>query len=381
MILQRVTKLFKRPGGLAIRAVKEVDLRVEDRQCLALVGPSGSGKTTILRLIAGLERLNFGTISIGGAVVNDLPAHARDVAMVFQNPALYPHMSAYENLAFGLRLRSCPRQELDRKVRQAAEILGLTPFLAALPAELSGGERQRVAIGRAIVRQAGLLLLDEPLANVDPSLRATLRDDISNLRTRFGTTIIYVTHDHFEAMLMGDRIAVLHDGIVEQCAEPRTLYRAPVNLFVARFIGSPSINLFEGVLLQRAGQVLFQVRSTQTAGGESRPEEILFPLGGGWRAAAESCAGRPMILGLRPEQIFVANQIAGPKSQGILASICAARNAGPDDLVTATTGQIRFVARIPAERKLVPGQKHLFGFMTELACLFDPVSGLATKIE
>ena len=242
VVIEHLTKVFAGESGEPVRAVDGLSLVVEDREFLVLVGPSGCGKTTTLRLIAGLEEPTHGTISIGGRPVTNLPPKARDVAMVFQNPALYPHMTAYDNIAFGLTLRKCPKAEIQRRVMEAAELLGLNGCLPRRPQELSGGQRQRVAIGRAIVRRPALFLFDEPLSNLDAPLRAQMREEIARLHTQLGATMIYVTHDQVEAMTLGGRVAVLQAGVLQQVGPPVELYRHPANAFVARFIGALPMN-------------------------------------------------------------------------------------------------------------------------------------------
>src|SRR5215217_3971379 len=236
------------------RAVTSMDLEIGDREFVVLVGPSGCGETTALRMVAGLEEISEGRVRIGDRVVNDVPSRERDIAMVFQSYALYPHLSVYENIAFGLRLKKVPKDEIDRRVRQAAKVLDLEPWLKRKPRNLSGGQRQRVAMGRAIVRQPQAFLMDEPLSNLDAKLRVQMRAEIARLHDRLGITTVYVTHDQVEAMTLGTRVAVMRDGTVQQVDTPQTLYREPVNLFVAAFIGSPSMNLVEAELADHAVQ-------------------------------------------------------------------------------------------------------------------------------
>ena len=250
VILETVTKVY--PGG--VQAVRLMDLHIRDREFIVLVGPSGCGKSTLLRMVAGLEDVTNGTIRIGQRVVNDVPPKDRDIAMVFQNYALYPHMTIRKNLEFGLMLRKVPQAEIDRLVNDAAEILGITPLLERRPKQLSGGQRQRVAVGRAIVRHPAVFLFDEPLSNLDAKLRVQMRAEIKQLQQRLGTTAIYVTHDQVEAMTMGHRIAVMRDGRLQQVAAPQDLYERPANTFVASFLGSPGMNLVPGSL---EGGVLF----------------------------------------------------------------------------------------------------------------------------
>src|SRR2546430_732660 len=238
IVLDKVSKIFKGPKGEEVRAVNNVSLTIEDQEFLVLVGPSGCGKSTTLRMMAGLEEVSRGTISIDGKVVNDVEPKDRDVAMVFQNYALYPHMTVYENMAFGLKLRRYPRAEIDLRVSQAAEILGITPLLDRLPKALSGGQRQRVAVGRAIVRQPQAFLFDEPLSNLDAKLRVNMRAELIKLHDRLDATMIYVTHDQVEAMTMGDRIVVMRNGFIQQVGPPMEVYNQPQNQFVAGFICS-----------------------------------------------------------------------------------------------------------------------------------------------
>ncbi len=255
VVIENLVKVYPEKTGPGVRAVNGINLTIEDREFIVLVGPSGCGKTTTLRMIAGLEEISGGTIAIDGQIVNHVLPKDRDIAMVFQNYALYPHMSVYDNMAFGLKLRKLPKSEIDVRVREAAAMLGLESYLDRKPKALSGGQRQRVAVGRAIVRKPKVFLFDEPLSNLDAKMRVSTRAEISRLHARLGATMIYVTHDQVEAMTMGDRICVMKDGNIMQVAEPLTLYNQPANLFVAGFIGSPSMNFFNGTV-RRAGNSL-----------------------------------------------------------------------------------------------------------------------------
>jgi multiple sugar transport system ATP-binding protein len=288
-----VDKIY--PGD--VQAVKDLSLDIQDGEFLVLVGPSGCGKTTALRMVAGLEEISDGTISIGGRVVNDLTPKERDIAMVFQSYALYPHMSVAENIAFGLRLRKTPKEEIERRVEWAAKMLDLAPYLARRPKELSGGQRQRVAMGRAIVREPQAFLMDEPLSNLDAKLRVQMRADIARLQDELETTTIYVTHDQVEAMTMGDRVAVMSHGELQQVDIPQRLYDSPANLFVAGFIGTPPMNLIEAQIQSQNGSV------AMTVGPQSLllTDETLahYP---GIRAAA----GKPVVLGIRSEDLYPA---------------------------------------------------------------------------
>ncbi|MFZ9518445.1 MAG: ABC transporter ATP-binding protein, partial [Ilumatobacteraceae bacterium] len=248
---EHVDKVFDN----GVKAVSDMTLEIRDGEFLVLVGPSGCGKTTALRMVAGLEAISNGTVSIGDKVVNDLTSKDRDIAMVFQNYALYPHLSVADNIAFGLRLRKEPKEKIAKQVEWAAKLLDLVPYLDRRPKELSGGQRQRVAMGRAIVREPKVFLMDEPLSNLDAKLRVQMRAEISNLQKQLGTTTIYVTHDQVEAMTMGDRVAVMSMGVLQQVAPPQVLYDEPANLFVAGFIGTPPMNLFEARIEKDGGNV------------------------------------------------------------------------------------------------------------------------------
>jgi multiple sugar transport system ATP-binding protein len=293
----QVSKVY--PDGT--RAVDGISLDIEDGEFMVLVGPSGCGKTTALRMVAGLEEISEGQIRIGERVVNHMPARDRDIAMVFQSYALYPHLSVYENIAFGLRLHKVPKQEVDKRVREAARILDLEPFLKRKPRALSGGQRQRVAMGRAIVRQPQAFLMDEPLSNLDAKLRVHMRAEVSRLQRDLGTTTIYVTHDQVEAMTMGDRVAVMRKGEIQQVETPQELYDRPVNLFVGGFIGSPAMNMLEATI-ERADGSLAAVAGSQRV---ALDQETLSA-----RPALERYEGRPIVLGIRPEDLDDASLVS-----------------------------------------------------------------------
>jgi multiple sugar transport system ATP-binding protein len=276
------------------KAVSGMDLEIGDGEFMVLVGPSGCGKTTALRMVAGLEDISEGVLRIGERVVNHVPARDRDIAMVFQSYALYPHLTVYDNIAFGLRLRKMPKEEIDTRVRDAARVLGLEPFLERKPRALSGGQRQRVAMGRAIVRQPAAYLMDEPLSNLDAKLRVHMRAEIASLQNDLGVTTIYVTHDQVEAMTMGDRVAVMRKGELQQVAPPQELYERPVNLFVGGFIGSPAMNLVEATVERQNGRLVANIgRHPLTLG-----DEVLSR-----RPAIESYVGRKVVAGIRPENL------------------------------------------------------------------------------
>ncbi len=281
--------VYKRFGDVTV--VKDLNLEIADKEFIVFVGPSGCGKSTNLRMLAGLEEISEGEILIGDRVVNDVPPKDRDIAMVFQSYALYPHMSVYDNMAFGLKLRKTPKDEIDRRVKEAAEILGLANLLDRKPKQLSGGQRQRVAVGRAIVREPSVFLMDEPLSNLDAKLRVTARAEISKLHKRLGTTFIYVTHDQVEAMTMGDRIVVLNDGELQQVDTPRNLYDSPANVFVAGFIGSPAMNFFDATLVGEEGKLFVDT-------GDFRVEVPAERKG-----AYNDYVGKEVIFGMRPEHI------------------------------------------------------------------------------
>jgi multiple sugar transport system ATP-binding protein len=290
--LEQVTKVF--PNG--VEAVRALDLHVDEGEFVVLVGPSGCGKTTALRMVAGLEDVTSGTIRLDGKVVNDLSAKERDVAMVFQNYALYPHLNVLQNIAFSLRVRGVPKHERERKARESADVLGLTEVVLRKPRQLSGGQRQRVAMGRALVREPTVFLMDEPLSNLDANLRVQMRSEVLRVQRRLGVATLYVTHDQTEAMTMGDRVALLRDGILQQLAPPQELYESPANLFVATFIGSPPMNLYEAAISGPADGLVLSLGSQRLALpvdlGRRRPGLV----------AGES---RKLVVGIRPEHLMV----------------------------------------------------------------------------
>jgi multiple sugar transport system ATP-binding protein len=276
------------------RAVSDMDLEIDDGEFMVLVGPSGCGKTTALRMVAGLEEISEGAIKIGERVINHVPARDRDIAMVFQSYALYPHLTVYENIAFGLRLRGTPKGEIDKRVRNAARILALEEFLDRKPRALSGGQRQRVAMGRAIVREPAAFLMDEPLSNLDAKLRVHMRAEIASLQTQLGVTTIYVTHDQVEAMTMGDRVAVMRKGELQQVASPQELYERPVNLFVGGFIGSPAMNMVEATVERDDSSYVAKLGSQSLTLGEETVKS---------RPALEKYVDERVVLGIRPESL------------------------------------------------------------------------------
>ena len=303
--LTKLTKVY----GDGTRAVSELDLEIEDGEFVVLVGPSGCGKTSALRMVAGLEPITDGQVEIGGEVVNKLPPKDRDMAMIFQNYALYPHMSAFDNMAFGLKLRGMKKDRRGDRVRGAAKTLGLAEVLPKKPRTLSGGQRQRVAMGRAIVREPRAFLMDEPLSNLDAKLRVEMRAEIARLQRELGVTTIYVTHDQVEAMTLGDRVAIMRDGILQQVAGPQALYDRPRNLFVAEFIGSPAMNLVGADLVSSSGDLVAKFGDTTLPVGE----RVLS-----LRPALPKFEGRRLILGVRPEDIEDAAFGAGERLSAVV---------------------------------------------------------------
>jgi multiple sugar transport system ATP-binding protein len=353
-----------------VAAVKDVSLEIQDREFVVLVGPSGCGKSTTLRMIAGLEEITSGDIFIGDRRVNDMAPKDRDIAMVFQNYALYPHMTVFENMAFALKLRKFAKPEIKRRVQDAAAILGIEDLLDRKPKALSGGQRQRVAVGRAIVRQPKVFLFDEPLSNLDAKMRVQMRTEITRLHHRLQATMIYVTHDQVEAMTMGDRIVVMNDGVVQQSDTPLTLYNSPVNLFVAGFLGSPPMNFVHGTLKQERDALLF----TETGEGTI---EVRLPLAN--REAAREFAGKPIVLGIRPEDIDVAQYTKGQeKPGGSFPAIV--------DVVEPTGAETNFYLQTGGHTVICRCQQHLehrdagrrmhFALDINKTYLFDPASTL-----
>jgi multiple sugar transport system ATP-binding protein len=327
--------------GTEAPAVDALDLEIADGEFMVLVGPSGSGKTTALRMLAGLEEVDAGAVLIGGRDVTDVPAKDRDVAMVFQNYALYPYLSVAANIGFPLKIARVKRDERERRVREAAELLGLVDYLERKPGQLSGGQRQRVAMGRAIVREPSVFLMDEPLSNLDAKLRVQMRADIAALQDRLGTTTVYVTHDQAEAMTLGDRVAVMKDGRLQQCDAPRSLYECPVNTFVAGFIGSPAMNLC--MLPCSNGSVSF----------------------GGSPIAIPANAGKEIVVGLRPESL----ELAG---EGLPAEVQVVEELGADAYVFCASELGRLVARTDAKRAPARGERVALRPVAEEAHLFGP---------
>jgi multiple sugar transport system ATP-binding protein len=346
---EQATRIYP---GTVTPAVDGLDLQIADGELVVLVGPSGSGKTTALRMLAGLEEVDYGSVLIGGRDVTDMPPKKRDVAMVFQNYALYPYLTVEANMAFPLKIAHVKKQERERRVREVAKLLGLTEFLERKPGQLSGGQRQRVAMGRAIVREPSVFLMDEPLSNLDAKLRVQMRADIAALQSDMGTTTVYVTHDQAEAMTLGHRVAVLHNGRLQQCGPPRELYERPVNVFVAGFIGSPAMNLCTVPL--KNGRASF--------GG------VDVPLPQGANANGHSS----LVLGVRPESLEVA-------SEGIQAKVDVIEDVGADAFVFCSTevgGEpTRLIARTEVRNAPKQGDQVALRPRADEAHLFDPATG------
>ena len=352
-----VRKIYQE-GPRTRMAVDGVDLAVADGEFVVLVGPSGCGKSTTLRMIAGLESVTAGTLRIGDRVVNDVPPKDRNIAMVFQNYALYPHMTAYENMAFGLKLRGLAPADIDARVREAAGLLGIAGLLERRPRHLSGGEQQRVALGRALVRKPDVFLFDEPLSNLDAKLRVQMRREISRLHHELRATMLYVTHDQAEAMTLGDRIVVLNGGEVQQIDTPLETYRRPRNTFVAGFIGSPAMNLLPGAIV-RDGGLKFRV------------DDAAFALGlpPGWERALAAREGRRVILGIRPEDVRPAT--GAGTAAAVPVRLDLVEPLGQELLVCAHSGAHEVMARLAPSSQVEPGQEITLSFDPDALHFFD----------
>ena len=355
--LKNVSKVYK--GG-TIRAVDDINLGIENKEFLVLVGPSGCGKSTTLRMIAGLEEISEGTVWIGDTLMNDVPAKDRNIAMVFQNYALYPHMTVYENMAFGLSLRKYPKVEIDRRVTEAAEILGIKKYLTRKPKQLSGGERQRVALGRAIVRKPQAFLFDEPLSNLDAKMRVQMRAEIHKLRLRLQTTFVYVTHDQTEAMTLGDRIAVMKGGKMHQCADPIMIYDKPANKFVASFIGMPPINLMEGRIIKKQRKLYFDEGRFEAELVESMYDKM---------APYE---GKEVSFGIRAEDVYDKLFVSESTPHNTVKAICeVVEPMGSEVYLYLNTGKHSFIARVGAHNRPEVNRDMEFVFDMKKVHFFD----------
>lgn len=354
--------------------VNNLNLEIPDKEFLVLVGPSGCGKSTALRCLAGLEEISSGEIIIGDRVVNDVPPKDRDIAMVFQSYALYPHMTVYDNMAFGLKLRKTPKDEIDRRVQEAAKILGITQLLDRKPKQMSGGQRQRVALGRAIVRDPAVFLLDEPLSNLDAKLRVQTRAEISKLHQRLGTTFIYVTHDQVEALTMADRIAVMRDGVLQQADTPQRLYDHPGNVFVAGFIGSPSMNFFSGTVTGTLDEMYVDSGAVRLRLPQSEIEQL-----------GQEGIGREIIFGVRPEDIHHPQyKPPGVNEQLIEATVDVTELMGNEIFVYLIAGEDQsFIARVDPRADVRTGDKVQMSFNADKIHIFDRTTekNLATPKE
>ncbi len=359
--LKDLTKMYDN----TVMAVDRINLSIKDREFMVLVGPSGCGKSTTLRMIAGLEEITSGDVTIGDRIVNDVPPKHRDIAMVFQNYALYPHMSVYDNLAFGLKLRKYKKPEIERLVREAADILGIGELLARKPKALSGGQRQRVAVGRAIVRKPKAFLFDEPLSNLDAKMRVQMRTEISKLHHRLESTMIYVTHDQVEAMTMGDRICVMKDGLIQQVDDPLTLYDRPLNLFVAGFIGTPPMNIFKG-RLERQGNTF------QFLGQNDGAIKLALPAE--WEKSLAPYDGKPVYFGARPEDIG-SRQTEERESLPVIPAIVeVVEPMGCETYLYLKSGEAPFIARVESHMRVTVGNTLDLPIMIEKSHLFDAES-------
>lgn len=355
--LKKVSKIYA--GNIA--AVKEIDLEIKNKEFMVLVGPSGCGKSTTLRMVAGLEDVTSGEIYIGDNLVNGVPPKDRNIAMVFQNYALYPHMTVYENLAFALKLRRYNKQEIDTRVKETANILGITKHLSKRPKALSGGERQRVAVGRAIVRKPQVFLFDEPLSNLDAKLRVQMRIEINKLYTKLQTTMIYVTHDQIEAMTMGNRIAVMKDGIIHQLADPTSIYDRPINKFVASFIGSPPMNFIEGMIINKGGKLFFHEGSFSIRIIDEMKKPLL------------AYSNKKIIFGIRPEDIYDKLFVQYASEDNTISVNCeVVEPMGAEVFLYLTTGKSTFIARVGGHNKPAVNQELEIVFDMNKVHLFDP---------
>lgn len=349
-------------------AVNNLNIDVADKEFLVLVGPSGCGKTTALRCLAGLEEISSGAIKIGDRVVNDVAPKDRDIAMVFQSYALYPHLSVYDNMAFGLKLRKVPRDEIKRRVQEAADVLGIQDLLGRKPRQLSGGQRQRVAVGRAIVREPKVFLFDEPLSNLDAKLRVAMRAEINKLHQRLQTTFIYVTHDQTEAMTMASRIAVINKGVLQQLDTPQHLYDHPNNLFVAGFIGSPAMNFFPGKLRRDDGKLVVDTG------------DFVVPIPAKNSKPYEGHAGKDVIFGIRPENIHDVNFVpANIDAEKVAVKVDVTELMGNEIFLYLVSGKNTFVARVDPRSELHVGEQAAVAFNMDNIHIFDGATEEAIK--
>ena len=355
--LQHINKTY--PNGF--EAVKDFNLEIEDKEFIIFVGPSGCGKSTTLRMIAGLEEITSGTLKIGDKVMNDVEPKDRDIAMVFQNYALYPHMTVYDNMAFGLKLRKVPKDQIDKAVREAARILDLEKLLDRKPKALSGGQRQRVAMGRAIVRNPKVFLMDEPLSNLDAKLRVQMRIEIAKLHQRLGTTIIYVTHDQTEAMTLGTRIVVMKDGVIQQVDTPQNLYEKPQNLFVAGFMGSPQMNFLDAVVRINGTAVTLEVAGQSIPLPPAKAKKLID---GGYN-------GKTVVMGIRPEDVYDSEMFIETAKCVFSSTIKVYELLGAEVFLYFDLGEFPMTARVDPRSNARPGDTVRFAFDVEKIHVFD----------
>jgi multiple sugar transport system ATP-binding protein len=368
VVIQDLVKIYPEKNGPGVRAVNRINLTIEDREFMVLVGPSGCGKSTTLRMIAGLEEISGGAISIDGRVINNVVPKDRDIAMVFQNYALYPHMSVFDNMAFGLKLRKFPKDEIRRRVQDAAQILGIEAYLDRKPKALSGGQRQRVAVGRAIVRKPKVFLFDEPLSNLDAKMRVSTRTEISKLHARLGATMIYVTHDQVEAMTMGDRICVMKDGDIMQVAAPLELYNRPANMFVAGFIGSPPMNFLHGTVQASGNRLVFVETNTQGTPVRIELDERLS-------ARAAGYANKKIVFGIRPEDVHDTLTVTNPNPGTTCeVKVEVSEPMGHETYLYLDTGAHSFIGRVRSHDRFEVNSRVRITFGLENAHLFDPAT-------
>ncbi|MGX7132695.1 MULTISPECIES: ABC transporter ATP-binding protein [Enterococcus] len=368
MVQMALNHVYKKYDNAENYSVTDFNLNIQDREFIVFVGPSGCGKSTTLRMIAGLEDITEGELSIGETVMNDVAPKDRDIAMVFQNYALYPHMTVYDNMAFGLKLRKYDKANIKKRVENAAEILGLTEYLDRKPAALSGGQRQRVALGRAIVRDAKVFLMDEPLSNLDAKLRVAMRAEIAKLHQRLETTTIYVTHDQTEAMTMADRIVIMKDGFIQQIGTPQQVYDTPVNVFVAGFIGSPAMNFFNVTLNQGVITDGFGLK-------------LRIPEGKNKVLVEKGYEGKQIIFGIRPEDIH-SEQIAieaSPEAT-VNAQVVVSELLGAESMLYTKTGETEFVSKVDARDFHKPGENINLAFNISKGHFFDKETELVIKL-
>lgn len=364
IVLEHVGKIYDNH----VQVVKDFNLTIPDKEFIIFVGPSGCGKSTTLRMIAGLEEITEGSLYVDGELMNDVPSYDRNMAMVFQNYALYPHMTVYDNIGYSLKLAGLPKKEIDEKVREAAQVLGLESVLKRKPGQLSGGQKQRVAIGRTIVRHPKVFLMDEPLSNLDAKLRAEMRVEIKRLHKELDTTFIYVTHDQVEAMTLGTKIVVLKDGVIQQVGTPSELYEHPANQFVAGFIGTPQMNFIEGICMEEEDGVCLYFDD----------QKIKMDPRDAFRLQAGNYIGRKVIMGIRPEDLYVDNEHQKKFASSVIEEKLEVREMlGAESLLYFKDGEFRLTAKVSASMEVKRGDVVKIAMDPEKMHFFDPDNGRA----